>query len=90
MAIKKQEFYEGAALHLLARNGGIASVRYEPPFFQFNGHLTVLLKYCTGGRSLRFTQDFGVGEDSPGLASFQSQSSSTEARVSISGTVRRR
>jgi hypothetical protein len=40
--------------------------------------------------NLRFTQDFSVGGDSPGLAFFQSQSSSTEARVSISGTVRRR
>lgn len=33
MAIKKQEFYEGAALHLLARSGGISNIRYETPFF---------------------------------------------------------
>ena len=26
MAIKKQEFYEGAALHLLARSGAITSI----------------------------------------------------------------
>jgi len=47
MAIKKQEFYEGAALHLLARAGKISSLLYEAPFFYFNGHLTVLLKYST-------------------------------------------
>jgi len=32
MAIKKQEFYEGAALHLVARATPIA-IRYEAPFF---------------------------------------------------------
>lgn len=51
MGIKKQEFYEGAALHLLARSGSITSLRYEPPFFELNGHTTVLLKYSTRGRS---------------------------------------
>ena len=51
MAIKKQEFYEGAALHLLARNGSITSIRYEPPLFVVNNHLLVLLKYSTKGRS---------------------------------------
>jgi len=51
MAIKKQEFYEGAALHLLARNAGIASIRYEAPFFVFNDNLWVYLKYSTRGRS---------------------------------------
>jgi len=51
MAIKKQEFYEGAALHLLARTGGITSISYEPPLFVVNNHLLVLLKYCTKGRS---------------------------------------
>ncbi len=51
MAIKKQEFYEGAALHLLARNGGITSIRYDPPFFLMNSQLLVLLKYSTRGRS---------------------------------------
>jgi hypothetical protein len=60
MAIKKQEFYEGAALHLLARSGAIKSVRYEAPFFLFNERLTVLLKYSTKGRSpwaFTFTPD---------------------------------
>lgn len=60
MAIKKQEFYEGAALHLLARNGGITSIRYEPPLFLVNNQLLVLLKYSTKGRSpwgFTFTTD---------------------------------
>jgi hypothetical protein len=60
MAIKKQEFYEGAALHLLARAGDIASIRYDPPFFLLNEELLVLLKYCTKGRSpwgFTFTSD---------------------------------
>jgi hypothetical protein len=51
MTIKKQEFYEGAALHLLARTGQIVSIRYEAPFFIFNDRLAVLLKYSTRGRS---------------------------------------
>jgi hypothetical protein len=51
MAIKKQEFYEGAALHLLARTGQIASIRYEAPFFLLNDRLLVLFKYSTKGRS---------------------------------------
>lgn len=60
MAIKKQEFYEGAALHLLARAGGITGIRYEAPFFLLNDHLLVLLKYSTKGRSpwgFTFTTD---------------------------------
>lgn len=60
MAIKKQEFYEGAALHLLARNGGIRHLRYEQPLFVVNNRLRVLLKYCTKGRSpwgFTFTPD---------------------------------
>jgi hypothetical protein len=60
MGIKKQEFYEGAALHRLARSGRIASVRYEAPFFHFNGDLRVLLKYSTRSRSpwgFTFTAD---------------------------------
>src|SRR5687767_5341427 len=60
MAIKKQEFYEGAALHLLARTGGITSIRYDAPFFLLNGDLLVHLKYSTKGRSpwgFTFTAD---------------------------------
>lgn len=51
MAIKKQEFYEGAALYQLARTGGVTSIRYEAPFFLLNEHLLVYLKYSTKGRS---------------------------------------
>lgn len=60
MAIKKQEFYEGAALHLLARNGTIRSIRYDPPLFRVNDEILVLLKYSTKGRSpwgFTFTTD---------------------------------
>jgi hypothetical protein len=60
MAIKKQEFYEGAALHLLARGGRIESIRYEAPFFLLNDSLSVLIKYSTKGRSpwgFTFTAD---------------------------------
>ena len=60
MPIKKQEFYEGAALHLLARGGGITSLTYKPPFFLLNKYLTVLVKYSTRGRSpwgFTFTSD---------------------------------
>lgn len=60
MAIKKQEFYEGAALHLLARSGRITSIRYDTPFFLLNNRVLVLLKYSTRGRSpwgFTFTTD---------------------------------
>lgn len=51
MAIKKQEFYEGAALHQLARGGCITSLHYAPPFFYLNDKIVVHLKYSTKGRS---------------------------------------
>lgn len=60
MAIRKQEFYEGAALCLLARAGGITGIRYESPFFVLNNKLAVYLKYSTKGRSpwgFTFTAD---------------------------------
>ncbi len=60
MAIKKQEFYEGAALHLLTRGGKIAGLNYEAPFFTVNNELSVCLKYSTRGRSpwgFTFTSD---------------------------------
>lgn len=50
MAITKQEFYEGAALHKLARSGRIKSISYEPPLFTINGTL-VCLKYSTRNRT---------------------------------------
>jgi hypothetical protein len=51
VGIKKQEFYEGAALYLLVRTGGISSVRYEAPFFVLNDACLIYLKYSTRGRS---------------------------------------
>jgi hypothetical protein len=51
MTIAKQAFYEGAALHLVARSGEIASIQYNAPFFLLNKRFLVLLKYSTKGRS---------------------------------------
>jgi hypothetical protein len=51
VAIKKQEFYEGAALHQLACNGHIRDIGYEAPFFLLNRRWLLLLKYCTKTRS---------------------------------------
>ena len=51
MGIKKQEFYEGAALHQLARAGKLQSVCYKAPFFFVNSQLCVLMKYSTKIRS---------------------------------------
>jgi hypothetical protein len=60
MAIRKHEFYEGAAIHQLARAGGIESLRHDPPFFFVNDRLLIYLKYSTKGRSpwaFTFTPD---------------------------------
>jgi hypothetical protein len=51
VAIQKQEFYEGAALHRLIRAGHLATIRYEPPFFHINDSMYVTLKYSTRTRS---------------------------------------
>lgn len=51
MAIGKQEFYEGAALHLIARSGLIQTLRYESPQFVVNERLLLHLKYSTKHRS---------------------------------------
>jgi hypothetical protein len=51
MAIRKHEFYEGAAIHQLVRTGGVQSLRYESPCFIVNERLWVYLKYSTKGRS---------------------------------------
>lgn len=60
MALQKQEFYEGAALHGLVRTGKLDAVRHVPPFFRLNDAISVLLKYSTRGRSpwgFTFTPD---------------------------------
>jgi hypothetical protein len=51
MAIQKQAFYEGAALHMITRAGGVTNVLYEAPFFLLNNWLLVFLKYSTKNRS---------------------------------------
>lgn len=51
MTIAKQAFYEGAALHLVARSGEITSIQYDAPFFLLNNRFFALLKYSTKGRS---------------------------------------
>jgi hypothetical protein len=51
MPIRKQEFYEGAALHRLIRAGALKSIRYDAPFFVMNDELLVYLKYSTKNRS---------------------------------------
>jgi hypothetical protein len=60
MSIKKQEFYEGAALHAVVRGGHINRIHCESPFFILNDQLAILLKYCTKVRSpwgFTFTPD---------------------------------
>lgn len=50
MAIQKQQFYEGAALHLIVRSGNVERIQTDPPFFVVNDVLLVHLKYCTKTR----------------------------------------
>ncbi len=60
MPITKQEFYEGAALHKLARSGMVTSLGYDAPLFTINGSLQVCLKYSTKNRTpwgFTFTPD---------------------------------
>lgn len=51
MAIQKQEFYEGAALHQLIRGSSRTTVSFLPPLFVFDGRLQAHLKYSTAKRS---------------------------------------
>jgi hypothetical protein len=51
VAIHKQEFYEGAALHKLACAGGVDRIIRESPFFRVNDALLIHLKYSTRVRS---------------------------------------
>jgi hypothetical protein len=51
MTIAKHDFYEGAALNLLARAGAISGIANQSPFYILNGQVAVLLKYSTKGRS---------------------------------------
>lgn len=51
MAIQKQEFYEGAALHQLIRGCIGIKVVHSPPLFVFDDRLQVHVKYSTAKRS---------------------------------------
>lgn len=51
MAIKKQEFYEGAALYTLLKTARAAHVKYEAPFFIIDDRVVLYLKYSTRVRS---------------------------------------
>jgi hypothetical protein len=51
MPLNKQEFYEGAAMRLLASTGRIVGIIADAPFFILNGRLLVMVKYTTKGRS---------------------------------------
>ncbi|WP_143751299.1 hypothetical protein [Collimonas sp. PA-H2] len=51
MAIQKQEFYEGAALHQLIRKGSGARIIFLAPFFIIDDRVQIYLKYSTGIRS---------------------------------------
>lgn len=51
MPIRKQEFYEGAALHQLVRSATVTSIRYESPLFILDDRLLVYMKYSTKTRS---------------------------------------
>lgn len=50
MAIQKQEFYEGAALHQLIRGSTGTKVAFSSPLFVFDERLQVHLKYSTAKR----------------------------------------
>ncbi|MDE2383483.1 MAG: hypothetical protein KGO53_02595 [Alphaproteobacteria bacterium] len=47
MAIKKQDFYEGAALYQLVRTNKVERIVYAQPYFILNDRLALLLKYST-------------------------------------------
>lgn len=51
MAIKKQEFYEGAALHRLVCSGGLKEISFEAPLFLLNNHTAVYFKHSAKNRS---------------------------------------
>lgn len=51
MPIKKQDFYEGAAVYQLVRSGRLKAIRHEHPYLIINDSQYVYLKYSTKGRS---------------------------------------
>ena len=65
MPIAKEDFYEGAALNMLARTGAIVGIINFSPFYVLNGRLAIPLKYGTRGRS---PWGFTVREERYGFA----------------------
>lgn len=60
MGIQKQEFYEGAALHQIVRNGRGALFKHVAPVFILDDRIQLHLKYSTKNRSpwgFTFTAD---------------------------------
>lgn len=60
MGIQKQEFYEGAALHQLIRNGRGIALKHIAPVFIVDERIQAHLKYSTANRSpwgFTFTPD---------------------------------
>jgi hypothetical protein len=51
MPIRKQDFYEGAALYSLLRTARGVHIRYQAPFFVIDGRAILYLKYSTRVRS---------------------------------------
>ena len=51
MTRRKQEFYEGSALHRLVRGAEGLTISYRAPYFLIDGATLVLLKYSTQSRS---------------------------------------
>lgn len=63
MPIKKQEFYEGAAIHLLVSSGSLREISFERPFILLNQKISIYLKYSTknaGPWGFTFTQDENI------------------------------
>lgn len=51
MAIQKQEFYEGAAIHRMVCFGGLKTISLSNHFFLCNDELLIYFKYSTRNRS---------------------------------------
>ncbi|MCA0433329.1 MAG: hypothetical protein LCH46_08695 [Proteobacteria bacterium] len=47
MAIRRQDFYEGAAIFQLLKTNLVERVTHAPPFFIINDQVAILLKYST-------------------------------------------
>lgn len=78
MGIRKQEFYEGAAIYSLLRASGQLKIAYRAPFFVLSESRSVYLKYSTAKRSpWAFT--FAPGEQ----ATLQAESESHQVAIAL-------